>query len=410
MLIQQAQDLLEKAETLSRNVQKLSIQSDGFIKYQTAIRSEIKFLHRILQKPDDLKDAHVKCSNYTHLNAIYEIIKDQKWCQVNQIVPSRFRVDVVVDHGLTWIKVKSGSKSSLEGEVFGYEDEEDWSDSESGEETAQLALPDPAIVRQAKRWMEATKTDLVHFQSPRVVFQFVGSEAIPTTLHEQLISTGVTVAIGPYIPRELRKFHYLTPTLNLDVTTLLAMVSCITHECEQVIEEAFDSNPLRIQRESEKKNAILPFLCELFHNRTLVCCFAAFEKCKSIVEMIGGPREKSRCRSLFMATPQEVGMNAYDCLEPQPTIEAQAHDEYQLPWRVTVIKNKLDDQTKAEIGSKLHGHNLDVIGTGCYHRISTITSNIGLKRSIEMLRDYGIELHEPRGLIEQKWIRYSNKH
>jgi hypothetical protein len=194
----QATNLLKKAQELLENVSKLKIESDGFAKYKTAIKSEVKFLQRILLSKE-LKDAHVKCSNYTHLNAIYDIIKNEEACQVNQIIPSGFRVDVVVDNGLTWVKLKCGSDASIKGELFGYEEEEDESDEEDGgEERGQLAVPDPSIIKQAKRWIEASKTDLIHFQRPQVIFQFVGCNELPQFMYEQLIALGIDVKIGQY--------------------------------------------------------------------------------------------------------------------------------------------------------------------------------------------------------------------
>jgi hypothetical protein len=206
-----------------------------------------------------------------------------------------------------------------------------------------------------------------------------------------------------------RKFHYLTPVVNLDVTTLLAMVSSITHDVQEVVEKAFDSKPLVIQRQQELRKAILPDLLEMFDNRTLVTCHAAFQKCKSIVEKIGGPKEKSRCASLFAGNHILLSDISIDLISPQPRIEGDFIQESILPWRVTVISDKIEDHIMNEIGSKIKGHNLHVIGAGSFYKISTITSNIGLKRGLEMNRDFGIEIHEPRGLIEQKWIRYSKQ-
>jgi hypothetical protein len=401
-LQQEAAELLIKAQELLENVSKLTIESDGFIKYKTAIKSELKFLNRI-QSSKDLKLAHIKCSNYNHLNAIYEIIRDHQ-CQVNQTIKSHFRVDVVLDDGLLWIKVKSGSNASVKGELFGYEEEcSDDNDSDT-EEQAELALPDPAIVKQAKQWIDASKTALTHFQSPRVLFQFVGCDEIPTLLHEQLLATGIEVGIGSFTHVPKPRFHYLSPILNLDVTTLLAMISSITHENSDIIEEAFDSKPLKIQRVSETENAILPLLMEMFDGKRLVTCEAAFIKCKSIVENIAGPKEFARCASLFGS---KVHLDSkYEPLDPQPFIETGSN-QYTLPWRVTVIKNQTTTILD-EIPMKLQGHNEHVIGTGLFHSISTITSNTSLKRSLEKSRDFGITIHEPRGLIEQKWTRYLN--
>lgn len=427
-------DLLNNTKSLKKSVDMLLDDkfkdaenlSDGFTKYSTAIKSEIRFLEKLFANPEDIKEAHLQGSNYAHLRAVYELMVSENCHHVFKAVhvdssklKKTIRIDLVADRGSRWIKVKAVNLKTLEHEFHAYDSESETDDEDGDSDidqseagygdtkiVSELTLPDPPMIKQAKLILRAAQQNPVHFKPPKVVYRFVGLETIPQIMFEQLGQLGVLVEFGNTIPRPPSvDYYYLTSILNLDITTLLAMVSDITFRFNEISLNAFDSKPLKVQYQSEKTKPMLPILRKMFRGKQLVTTYAAFTKFKKIVDTIGGPFEQQRAANLFGETA--------DCritiMEPQPTLDFPS-SKNAIEWKVLVIPNHASPHFKELDNCKLKDHNVEIFGTGDYHRISTITANSGIQRSLEKCgQDYAIEIHEPRGLIEQKWIRYASK-
>ncbi|KAJ3315015.1 hypothetical protein HDV04_004815 [Boothiomyces sp. JEL0838] len=417
VLIEEANGLLEKTRILLRNVldyQSKYIRkdvSDGFTKYKNAIKAEIKFLEKINLNPQAIKSSHVTCSNYSHLSAVYDLLLVENNVQVFKAFHVKsdlvkiVRIDVVADNGARWIKVKSGNLKTIESDL--YDHEEELSESED-EELGELALPTPPLIKQAQSLILAANQNPNHFVTPKVVFKFIGVDSLPEALHQSLLDLGITVEFGLTQRKPAGgPFEYHTHILNLDITTLLAMVSDMTHRFDQVPEIAYDSKPLKLQREDELVQPILPILKSILKEKTLVTSRTAFLKFKNIIETIGGPMEKQRAASIF--NTEEIPCEI-DVIRPQPKLDLDISNPTVLEWKVFIVENRHSDLFNDITGQKLKSHNIEIFSTGHALQLTTVTSNCWIKRALENSgKDTSIETHEPRCLIEQKWIRYSSQ-
>ncbi|KAJ3323381.1 hypothetical protein HDV06_001901 [Boothiomyces sp. JEL0866] len=417
-LIEEANSLLKKTKILLENVldyQSKYIRkdvSDGFTKYKNAIKAEIKFLEKINSNPSAIKSSHVTCSNYSHLSAIFDLLSVEHNVQVFKAVHVKselvkvVRIDVVADNGARWIKVKSGNLKTIESDLYDHEEEE-FSESED-EELGELALPTPPLIKQAQSLILAASQNPNHFVTPKVVFKFIGVDSLPESLHQNLIDLGVSVEFGLSHRKPAGSpFEYHTDILNLDITTLLAMVSDMTHRFDKVPEIAYDSKPLKLQREDELVQPILPILKSILKDKTLVTSKTAFLKFQNIIETIGGPMEKQRAASIFSTNGLICEL---EILQPQPKLDIASSEQDGLEWKVFVVENRHSELFKDISGQKLKTHNIEIFNTGHALQLTTVTSNSWIKRALENSgKDTSIETHEPRCLIEQKWIKYTSQ-
>ncbi|KAJ1920140.1 hypothetical protein H4219_001513 [Mycoemilia scoparia] len=91
-----------------------------------------------------------------------------------------------------------------------------------------------------------------------------------------------------------------TDTLLLDVTTLCALTSSLTHAFQQLPKPCiFDIKPLRLQTEQERDFPILPYLSGIFEGRSLVTTISSVERLFDIAYVVGGPDERLRCHTMF---------------------------------------------------------------------------------------------------------------
>ncbi|KAJ2997088.1 hypothetical protein HDV02_005902 [Globomyces sp. JEL0801] len=379
-----------------------------------------------------MKPAYVACSNLSHLSAVYDLMQTENYTQVYRVMhvsnpdPKVIRVDLIADSGSRWIKVKAGNMKGIQTDLDGYEldSEEDYdSDDNDGLDerdgvVTELALPTPPLVRQAKVLLSAAQQNPVHFKSPTVVFKFVGIEVIPEIILEQLTSLGVEVEIGLSKKQQVSRniYGHMTKVINLDITTLLAMVSDITLRFNEIPLVAYDSKPLQLQRIAESKSPLLPILKSILSDRILITTESAFKKFKKIVETIGGPTELQRAISLFKPKNMNdipIEIQTLSVLNPQLTIGLQnsiSDLEIDLGWSVWIIETNPSELFQSLDITKLKDHNVDVFGTADRLKVTTVTSNSWIQRSLENAgKEYAIQVHEPRCLIEQKWIRYTTE-
>jgi hypothetical protein len=399
-----AKELLQLVIAFVERQPEAQSSSGGITKFITKIKSEMNFYQRLLKTPENIRPIHIVCSNYVHLRAIYDLMIATDSMDVYRPIPFKgtpLRIDLITNQGQRWIKVKAGNQSHIEQYWDGSDDSED-----SENEMVTFDVPCPTIIRQAKQLLQASQENKFHYKSPDIVFTFF-SPVCPR-IEQQLIDLGIIVEHGIKENKRVEEYSYLTDILNLDITTLLSILSDISHRFNEIPLIAFDSKPLKMQYESEKQFPILPFFYKIFNNRKLVTTFSAYQKCIDIVNVIGGPTEKARAFNLFKSSepidfPLELCTNLCPILRPDV--------EVKVPWKVHIIPNNPSDHFKSLNISKFTSFNIDVFGTADNLNISTITSNFGIKRALEKTgQNYSIIVHESRGLIEQKWRRYlSNK-
>ncbi|XP_069110453.1 UPF0415 protein C7orf25 homolog [Argopecten irradians] len=83
--------------------------------------------------------------------------------------------------------------------------------------------------------------------------------------------------------------------VNLDITTLITMVSAVTHGgCHFVFPEEI----LTLQAKEERNHPALPELHRFLHGKELYACQTAWDDFETILNTLGGPEEKKRARLL----------------------------------------------------------------------------------------------------------------
>ena len=79
--------------------------------------------------------------------------------------------------------------------------------------------------------------------------------------------------------------------LNLDVSTLLALVSDLTNGSK---DQVFDKEYLNQQVKQEKETPLIPILENFMKEKELFVCETAYNDFTSIVQTVGGKNEKER--------------------------------------------------------------------------------------------------------------------
>jgi hypothetical protein len=189
-------------------------------------------------------------------------------------------------------------------------------------------------------------------------------------------------------------FASFTPTLNIDCTILLALVSDFSH-CSVTTEPWFH-RALKRQVEIEDEENLLPnLLYPALANRSLICTDEAARRMREIVDTIGTSGEKERTK-LFMGdlslSPAELRAE----LEKQSRFEVpkslclpiftQVPEEHQiLPTSAQAVKKQLTSINQSVF---LHGWAKGV---------TTVTSNRTVVKQMEnvLAREAGGEEEWP---------------
>lgn len=379
---------------------------EGLGKLKSLIRNEFKFLNRLAMNPATIKASHTKCSNLVYLEAVLSQIEQNplefhalqtfKFVKGNQNdVTETVRVDVVSQDGQKWYKVKASS--SWEVEIADSED----SDSSEG-----FVGKQPAIIKQTQCLVEAARQNPVHFKAPQITVKFTDSMP-PNALLANLRSIGAAVELrGHSQPRNTRKMEYavpeLTHSLNLDTTTLIALVTDICHLFDQIPFEVYDVEALQEQFRNEQNEQLLPVLQSVFDGHDLVTTRTAFTKFCDIVSLMGGPREKARAKAMFSPNMAQHPSNSHE--------QNESHEGRSM-FKIRVIDDRISDRfTNLSLSAKSK-HNAMIVGTGDFHQMTTVTANASLERSIteKGLRNVSLWIHQPRSLIERRFDRYQKK-
>ncbi|KAJ3028859.1 UNVERIFIED_CONTAM: hypothetical protein HDU68_000732 [Siphonaria sp. JEL0065] len=436
-------------------------------------------------------------------------------------VCARLCVDVVVAYKPVWIKIRAASVRSArwEGDHADADDDadevDDDDDQEDGQEeeeehpldNLQPQQPQPQIdvtnlriMKQARAWVNAAKLNPVHFVTPKVVFCFTFLDSslddLDRILIDALTELGVHVVFGidslidwvsknaliPVVESGVSiastdtssssssaaaaatAASLLTPVLNLDLTTLISLVSDTCHRFERIPKHVFDVDALVQQEALEAKSPLLQELYPIFQTRTLVTTRTAFLKFIPIATKIAGPFEKHRIRLLFdrsrmdpdlvsmldeataLSPPQDCNVQESQVLEwtsagvlvgkvgvikddPSPRfqrlLEISSSTRTTPPSGIDKKKNKQRESKENGGGDdapsvtqqpqqprlKISETNVIIYGTADRHSWTTCTGNMSLVRSFEQnlsgeegdgKRGVSLYLHAPRSLIEAR--------
>ncbi|KAJ5279479.1 hypothetical protein N7478_004851 [Penicillium angulare] len=332
-------------------------------------------------------------------------------------------VDIVADDGDEWVKVSTISESRLLFEMAkkGWEAESDDESSDAGSDgpAKRTVLRnfdgnDPGddddddemeLIKLARDLRKASNATRERYKHPRVriVLPKIGEGNVPEIddILSEIRSYGVQVEcketlaarqgkkdLARLLPQPFKKF---TPTLNVDCTLLLAMVSDLSHIKNIPVLPSFHRAIVR-QIEVEKDMPLLPSeLWPAMGSRDLLCSSEAATRMREIVDLIGTPAEKARMEILL---ENLLGKNVdRKALVEQFQALSDYHvpEDWALPVRIvdaqpeikTCLANKNLPSVADDVAEGLSDINYSVFMYGWAAGITTITSNRTIYRQIE---------------------------
>jgi Protein of unknown function (DUF1308) len=338
--------------------------------------------------------------------------------------------DVVADDGQTWIKVSTITEKRLLFQMAkeGWErcnddssqDDAD-SDTESGPTlgTSHHDSHSLDLIRLAEAMKKAASTTRVRYRHPKVNFILskISEGRLPEidAVIEDLKKTGAgvqcmgelqislirrneAVGLGPSsrFSSMLPWSHPpLTPTLNIDCTILLALISDISHLRSENLEPAPNGkyhSAITRQIKAEEKTLLLQSeLLPLLVGRQMRCTKHAARRMNEIVQTMGTVAEKTRAEIL-------LGANTYaGLLEHELQKELKHFSDHDIPigLRLPLVivefdgNSRLDDGSKFatrmmwDVGNGLSEINKSVFLYGWTEKIVTISSNMVVAKEIE---------------------------
>ncbi|KAJ3280132.1 hypothetical protein HDU79_011978 [Rhizoclosmatium sp. JEL0117] len=261
----------------------------------SAISSELSFLRR----SSNAKAA--SCSNAPFFTATGDAALRLSEVYGRDVSVRRKRGTVDVDVAVegksvkpVWIKIRAGSLRSARLEGDYEEDDDDDDEEEEGEDeesdeddpkvpSSSVPLQQPLmdvsnlkIMQIAKEWIQTAGQYPVHFVVPKVVICFTSmsqaSEELSDPSNIGLVNAlellGVHVVFGIdslalWIQENCisagssTQDSLLTDTLNLDLTTLISLVSDTCHRFERIPKHVFDVDALIAQEKAEAEAPLL---------------------------------------------------------------------------------------------------------------------------------------------------------
>ncbi|KAL4711706.1 hypothetical protein ACJJTC_003473 [Scirpophaga incertulas] len=374
---------IEYGQSLMENLYNFQ-HIDGVPKLHKKIRQEIEFLNR-LQKSKKFKVEQLSCSNLRHLGAMVQTAVKPGVLAVCKVFhlndDNKLLVDIISNKGKVWTKVIARNPKSL-----------------TALSTGKASYGARSILDQAEDYLECAKLYPCMYQPPQVIFDF--TSGIEESLAKKLKIVGVIVK-GDIIPDSLpiedydeewdsssseldsdssrnlmpdfKEEHADLNTLNLDVTTMMAYISNMTNGyCNYV----FKQDVLTQQSAWETDKPVKPILEKLFEGKNLVCCQTAWDDFQKIVDILGGPMERSRAielKEIITVFPDTYGgEDDY----PRKNLKVRGH----VRLRSKIVFN--------------FGHRIKAL---------TVSANEGFVRAaLQQGVSYAAFLHESRALTEGK--------
>nr|SVE76005.1 EOG090X0CWG [Daphnia hispanica] len=386
---------VQEGENLLQQVQCHFASVEGSKKLERRIRSEIKFLQKLLEAKMEVKKEHMLSSNLGSLAAVVSILHESespaaifKPFSLKNGSINRIEVDVVSKGGAVWHKAIARKAEALEDISKG-----------------RTSCGQKSVVDQATAYIECARLHPHLFNPPKVAFHFFNS--ISSSIAVKLRKRGVEVegdvrAIAENsfsesdtssscdsddddsedyegedenydgmvdslhsTPENIRQ----NDKLFLDITCMVAYVSSMTNGGANYI---FPRAIYNQQAEWERSSPAKPKLDALFGDKQLVTCREAIVDFQTLVERMGGTGEKQRTRELIARL---------DIVEDSPC------------GRVSQLQLTSNVKTR----SRLIFCTADKLG------IVVVTANTGFVRSAA---SQGVEIahyvHEPRVLTEQQ--------
>ena len=244
-------------------------------------------------------------------------------------------VDIAADDGAEWIKVSIVTAKRLifemakEGwEGYGGGSDEDGSEGEDGgfEGTPSFSKGKLEVVKLAEDLRDASRATRIKYRHPQVRFILPrileGEDKAIDAVLADIRATGAVVVCGEHVNGSCAleaalsetiehmlpspSHPQLTPTLNIDCTILLALISDISHVSRNDLPPSPSNSSgtyhtaILKQVESEEHAPLLPNeLYPVMHGRKLVCTGLAAKRMREIVETMGTTTERARAEILL---------------------------------------------------------------------------------------------------------------
>lgn len=329
-------------------------------------------------------------------------------------------VDIVAGDGEEWVKVSTISESRLLFDMAkkGWERDSEDEYSDEGEGPVKRTIlknfdgsdddddddDELELIKLARDLRKAADATRVRYRHPRLriilpkitegdileiddIIKEMRSYGIKVECQNTLVDVGAS-NLAHLLPQHFKKF---TPTLNVDCTLLLAMVSDLSHIKDMAPSPSFHRAIVR-QIEVEREKPLLPTeLWPAMGDHELVSTEEASTRMREIVDTIGTKTEQTRMRIMMGHAP-------YDQLDRESLIQKFAEtSDYEVPkcWKLplkVVEAQSVIDIGKAEgklpsvadkVAEGLSDINHSVFMYGWVTGMTTISSNRTIDKQIE---------------------------
>ncbi|KAH0040315.1 hypothetical protein KCU78_g1161, partial [Aureobasidium melanogenum] len=433
-----ASDLLTRCQTLLSELEAFkeylkSRKQDHQVEiahFRNTVKSELRTLQRLASASSNDASNHdenttttqhtVNSSNLPFLESVWGVVKNNTGLQAMQ---KRFYwqekgqkrgqkkqnsalVDVVAGDGLEWFKVSllTNNRLLFDKAKLGWEDasssEEDEDEDIHGQQDAKEKEKDDKddvpLVKMTKDLVRAAKEVRIRTRSPKITLVLPklreGEIVEIDRILDQLRALGVQlltsssayqpVPFASVMPHLLTDpFASFTPTLNIDCTILLALVSDFSH-CS-VSAEPWFHRALKRQVEIEDEENLLPnLLYPALANRNLVCTDEAARRMREIVDTIGTSGEKQRTK-LFMGDTQLSPSDLRQELEQQSRFEVPTSLKLPIVTQIPEEAPTTLPPSATAVKQQLTSINQSVFLHGWAGGITTVTSNRTVVKQIE---------------------------
>ena len=327
-------------------------------------------------------------------------------------------VDIVADDGGEWVKVSTISENRLSFEMAEKGWEKDSDDEEEGGGSRTVLRNEDGdgddnddevgLIKLAIDMKKAASATRVAYKHPRVRFVIPRIEEGKNSDIDDLLSVirgyGITVESGgKYMDSQTpeadevtlshllpTQFKRLTPSLNVDCTLLLAMVSDLSHY-KAILPSPEHHTAINRQIVIEREHPLLPVeIWPATNNRELLCTDEAAKRMREIVDTIGTDTEKERTKILMGDSPLS-GLETGTLIQKfQELSDYQVPAQWRLPIKVIEARPVIDLERKQgqlpiinHVAEVLSDINYSVFLYGWVSGIMTISSNRTVVKQIE---------------------------
>ncbi|KAI9473836.1 MAG: hypothetical protein EXX96DRAFT_579585 [Benjaminiella poitrasii] len=431
---------------------------EGLHRYTNSLTAEMHFIEKLLENPSTIKKEHVQSTNLSYLEAVYEAllgvgerrnevmrpvsapVKVNVWMSRAAMVRNRsVKVDIVSENGLVWTKVIARNAKAFRHELMGLEwedddevssdndDDDDVSfDNEDKDASAAIAsdgfdsLP---IFKKAHEYLRTAEAHQVQFRTPVVVFAFMRirpeEDMFVQRIMDRLTKIGIVVHLqqpdhevrssyAPWLQDVDDLDHITTSSLNMDVSSMLAITSELSHHV--CLPQDVSAMPLQIQAQRETQLPVLPQILPYIMGKKLFMIQSAYDRLKDIVEVVGGPNETARFQYLFR---HHLGLQDTLDFDPElwtilPSLSVEVIQDASSERFKKLLDLPQQQKSKLNNGRKIRTRfsefHARIFGSGDHYKMTTMTSIQWMGTALE---DAGIQgsllvSHEPRSLAEKK--------